>query len=162
MTTDPRDFKGTVDSLYDLYRDPSSGIFLETSTKKIYDKVKRDSRFYHVDYATIERYKRSLETLSKNRERRVLGHRKRHLSFRKWRTYGPRNILLGDLCFLRSIRDHQESKKYIILILLDSFSRLCFLAPLRTTSSREVTAQFEQAFRFFGGPFHKFCSDKGR
>ena len=114
-------FQSTVDGLYDLYRDPNSGIFLETSTRKIYDKVKNDSRFYHVDYATIERYKRSLETLSRNRERRALGYRKRHLSFRKWRTYGPNNILTGDLCFLRSIRDHQESKKYIILVLLDAF-----------------------------------------
>ncbi len=73
-------FYGTVDSLYDIYRDPDSGLFLETSTQKIYDKVKNDSRFYHVDRATIERYRRSLETLSKNRERRVLQGRKRHLS----------------------------------------------------------------------------------
>ena len=114
-------FTGTVDGLYDLYRDPNSGLFLETSTDKIYNKVRKDSRFYHVDRPTIERYKRSLETLSKNRERRVLGYRKRHLSYRKWRTYGPNNILLGDLAFLRSIRDHQESKKYIILVLLDAF-----------------------------------------
>lgn len=114
-------FQSTVDGLYDLYRDPESGIFLETSTRKIYDKVKNDSRFYHVDHATIRRYKRSLETLSRNRERRALGYRKRHLSFRKWRTYGPNNILTGDLCFLRTIRDHQESKKYIILVLLDAF-----------------------------------------
>ena len=42
-------FQSTVDGLYDLYRDPNSGIFLETSTRKIYDKVKNDSRFYHVD-----------------------------------------------------------------------------------------------------------------
>ena len=74
------DFYGTVDSLYDIYRDPQSGLFLETSTQKIYDKIKNDSRFYHVDRTTIERYKRSLETLSKNRERRVLQGRKRHLS----------------------------------------------------------------------------------
>ena len=73
-------FYGTVDSLYDIYRDPDSGLFLETSTQKIYDKVKNDSRFYHVDLAIIERYRRSLETLSKNRERRVLQGRKRHLS----------------------------------------------------------------------------------
>lgn len=74
------EFFGTVDSLYDLYRDPNSGLFLETATNKIYDKVKNDSRFYHVDRSDIERYKRSLEALSKNRERRVLKGNKRHLS----------------------------------------------------------------------------------
>ena len=153
-------FAGIVDGLYDLYRDPHSGLFLETSTNKIYNKVRRDSRFYHVNRSDIERYKRSLTTLSKNRERRVLGYKRRHLSFRRWRTYGPLNCVLGDLAFLRSIRDHQEGKKYIILVLLDAFSRLCYLAPLKSTSSREVQAQFEAAFKFFGGKPHKFCSDK--
>ena len=92
-----REYRKQVNVLYNqLYKDPKSGLFLDNSTQRIYNAAKEDARLAPIDKKTIERYKLSLETLSRNRQRRYLGSRKRHKSFRSWVVHGPKNILCGE------------------------------------------------------------------
>ena len=90
-----KEYENKVHQLYKLYKDPSSGLFLESSGKRIYEAAKRDARLAPISRQDIERYKLSLESLSRNRQRRYLGSRKRHNSYRSWKVYGPKNILCG-------------------------------------------------------------------
>ena len=91
-----REYERKVDVLYNqFYKDPSSGVFLDNSQERIYQAAKRDARLAPIDRKTIERYKLSLELLSRNRQRRYLGSKKRHNSFRSWIVHGPKNILCG-------------------------------------------------------------------
>lgn len=90
------EFDKQVDILYNkLYKDPTSKVFLDSSLERIYEAAKTDARLAPIDRGTILRYKLSLEDLSRNRQRRAIGNRKRHLSFRSWVVYGPKNILCG-------------------------------------------------------------------
>ena len=89
------DFDQKVDSLYKLYLDPASGLFLDSSLPRIYQQANRDAQLAPTDYNSIIRYKRSIEAISRSRQRRAIGNRPRHLSFRRWITWGPNNILLG-------------------------------------------------------------------
>ena len=90
------EFDKQVDILYNkLYKDPTSSVFLDSSLERIYQAAKRDARLVPIDRSTILRYKLSLETLSRNRQRRAIGTKKRHLSFRSWIVHGPKNILCG-------------------------------------------------------------------
>ena len=138
--------------LYNLYRDPTSKLFLNTNVKQIYAACKRDSTLNQVTYDDIYRFKNSIETLSRLKERNILRGRPRHLSFRKWKTNGPLNICLGDLCFLRDIQGYNEGK-HTILVLQDAFSRIAFAKLLNNNSSKEVTRHFADALNFFGGIF---------
>ena len=96
MEEENKEYDNKVDVLYNkLYKDPSSSVFLDSSTKRIYEAAKRDARLAPIDRSTIERYKLSLESLSRNRQRRAIGTRKRHLSYRKWICHGPKNIICG-------------------------------------------------------------------
>jgi len=147
--------------LYNLYRDPTSKLFLNTNVKQIYAACKRDSTLNQVTYDDIYRFKNSIETLSRLKERNILRGRPRYLSFRKWKTNGPLNICLGDLCFLRDIQGYNEGK-HTILVLQDAFSRIAFAKLLNNNSSKEVTRHFADALNFFGGTFLKFCCDRGQ
>ena len=180
------DFQKKLNLFYKRYRDPQSGFFLESNTNRIFEEAKRDSYLHSVTRKDIVRFKNSLSTLSKNKERRILRGRKRVCSYRKWISWGPKNILLGDLCFIPNPRD-PNGKKYTLLVLLDAFryslhynisvfqyfsisfsqysqyffSRLCFVSILRNATSKETADQLEKAFDFFGGPPLKFSSDRG-
>ena len=153
-------FQQKLNLFYKRYRDPQSGFFLESNTNRIYEESKRDSYLHSVTRKEILRFKNSLSTLSKNKERRILRGRKRVCSYRKWISWGPKNILLGDLCFIPNPRN-PNGKKYTLLVLLDAFSRLCFVSILRNATSKETAEQLERAFDFFGGPPLKFSSDRG-
>ena len=157
---DDSDFRGRLNTFYSKYRDPTSTLFLEKDIDRLYSEAKRDADLNPVSRAEILRFKSSLSTLSRDREKRILRGRKRVLSYRRWIVFGPNNILLGDLAFLPSLR-HRNGKRYIILVLLDAFSRLCFLSLLKNATSGEVARQLDEAFRFFGGPPLKFASDRG-
>ena len=160
FTSDNNQTRLKITRLYQLYRDPSSELFLNTNVKEIYDACKRDSSLNRVTYNDIYRFKSSIETLSRNKERNYLRGRSRHLSFRKWKTNGPLNICLGDLCFLRMIKEHNNGR-HTVLVLQDAFSRLVFCRLLNNNSSKEVARHFEDALAFFGGTFLKFGSDRG-
>ena len=155
------DFREKLSRFYSEYRNPQSRLFLQKNTQQLYKDAKFDALLNPVTRAEILRFKSSLSTLSRDRERRILRGRKRVLSFRRWETFGPKNILLGDLCFLPSLRD-KNGKRYIILVLVDAFSRLCFLSLLKNATSGEVARRLDEAFQFFGGPPLKFASDRGR
>ena len=146
--------------LYNLYRDPTSKLFLSTNVKQIYAACKLDSSLNQVTYDDIYRFKNSIETVSRLKERKFLRGRPRHLSFRKWKTNGPLNICLGDLCFLRDIQDRNKGR-HTILVLQDAFSRIAFAKLLNNNSSKEVARHFGDALDFFGGTFLKFCCDRG-
>ena len=88
-------FDKKTDQLYKLYLDPASGLFLDSNLPRIYQAANRDAQLAPTDYNSIIRYQRSLESISRSRQRRAIGNRPRHLSFRRWITWGPKNILLG-------------------------------------------------------------------
>ena len=107
-------------TLYSKYRNPSSRIFLENDVNHLLAHAKQDPDLQPITRGDIVKFKDLLTTHSRNKERRILRGRKRHLSFRKWKCYGPNNILLGDLAFLRDIRS-RSAKKYTIAVFIDAF-----------------------------------------
>lgn len=84
-----------VDELYKVYLDPSSHLFLDSNTQRIYEQANRDAALAPTTHAEIIRYQRSLEDISRARQRRTIGQKKRHLSQRKWITWAPKCVLLG-------------------------------------------------------------------
>ena len=70
----------------------------------------------------------------------------------------------GDLCFLPSIKNKNQ-KKTTVLVLLDAMSRLVYLSPLENASSKTTITHFENGLRFFGvtetHKYYKFASDRG-
>ena len=157
--------KETIEqNLYDNYRDPKSSTFLETDQHKLYSAAKTDASLFPVTYSEIDNFKQSVESISRSFERRLLRSRQRHLQYKKWLTYGPLNVICADLCFLPAT-GQKNSKKKIILVLLDCFSRLVNLQILKNSSSKETIEKFEQGLRFFGASetysYTKFTSDRG-
>lgn len=148
------------DKLYKRYLNPASKFFLVKNINDIYNQAKKDADLNPVTYKDILTFKNSLETISREKEKRILKWRKRHLSYRKWVTWGPNNVHLADLAFLRPIKD-LNNKKYIILVIQDAFSRLVFLRLLRNSSSAEVKKRLGEAFEFFKGTPKKFGCDRG-
>ena len=89
-----REYDRQVDVLFNkLYKDPSSGVFLDSNLERIYQAARRDARLVPIDRGTIYRYKRTLEQFSRQRERRAIGSRRRHESYRQWKIWGPNNVL---------------------------------------------------------------------
>ena len=154
-----QDFLSKRNIFYGKYRNPNSRLFLESNVRKIYKAAKRDADLNPVTQKQIEDFKSSLSTLSRLREDRILRGRKRVLSFRKWRSYGPNNIWIADLCFIPDVRN--RNKKHTILVIADVFSRLCFLSLQKGNSSLETAANLKKAFHFFKGTPLKFTSDRG-
>ena len=90
------EYRGKVDILYNkFYKDPSSGVFLDNSTNRIYQTARQDASLVPIDRKTIERYRLSLEVLSRDRQRRYLPSKIRYKSWRSWVVHGPKNILAG-------------------------------------------------------------------
>ena len=94
------DYEKNLKTFHSLYRDPSSNIFLEKNDERILNEAKTDSFLSPISHSQIERYKWSIELISRDQEQRILCGRKRVISFRPWRTYGPNNIGLADLCYI--------------------------------------------------------------
>ena len=102
--------------LYERYRNPTSKFFLVKDTNQLFQEAKKDAKLSTVSYADIINFKQSLENLSREKERRILKWRKRHLSYRKWISWCPNGIWLLDLCFLRPIK-HLNKRGYTILVI---------------------------------------------
>ena len=81
--------------LYKSFQDPTSRIFLEKNSDRLYRAAKEDSNLFPVTRAEIDQFKRSVEAISRSFESRTLKARRRHLQYRKWITFGPLNVLLG-------------------------------------------------------------------
>ena len=137
----------TISEIYKLYKDPQSGLYLQSNTESLYQAAKREGKF--VTRAEIELFKNSVESHSKNFEARVLRSRKRHLSYRKWVCFSPLHILAADLLYLRQIKRHNNNK-YVVLIIMDVFSRMVKVTHLRNGSSAETIKAFENSLIEFG------------
>ena len=81
--------------LYKSFQDPTSRLFLETNSNRLYQAAKEEASLFPVTHAEIDQFKRSVESISRSFESRTLKARRRHLQYRKWITYSPLNILLG-------------------------------------------------------------------
>ena len=81
--------------LYELYRDPESHLFLQSDTKKIFEAAKNDAKIYPVTRKEILDFKASIESASRDFERRTLRSRVRYTAHRRWISYSPLSILLG-------------------------------------------------------------------
>ena len=68
--------------------------------------------------------------------------------------------VLGDIFFLRSMRDPSRPARPVILF-LDAFSRMAYASIIATTSSQQVLKHLDAAFLHFGGKYRKFASDRG-
>lgn len=157
---DENDYESNLRTFHSLYRDPTSNIFLEKNDERIYEEAKTDSFLNPISHSEIERYKRSIESISRDREQRILRGRKRVLSFRRWRTYGPNNIGLADLCYIPDFKNPRGKKK-TIFVYLDAFSRLAYISLCRNGTAKEIATHLENAFSFVGRPPLKFTSDRG-
>ena len=153
-----------VKQLVQLYRSPASNIFLTRDAQKIYDAVKNDAKLYPTSHKDILRLLQTVESNFRDRETKTLRGKRRYLSFRRWLTFSPCSILLGDLCFLPSIQGQKE-KRHVICVFMDAFSRLVFMKLQKGTTSRETLQSFEESLAFFYandvGKYRLFCSDKG-
>ena len=108
-----------IDKLYQVYLDPSSGLFLDSNAQRIHAKANRDAALAPVTYAEIDEYKKSLEDISRARQRRAIGNRQRHLSQRKWLVWAPKCVLLGrqksNLCVRPTQSDPIEPSYFFVV-----------------------------------------------
>ena len=137
----------TTQEIYNLYKDPNSDLYLQQNTEALYQAAKREGKF--LTRGEIRTFQRSVEAQSRNFEARILRSRKRHLSFRKWLSFSPLHILAADILFLRRIKQ-DNNKKYVVLIIMDVFSRYLKVTPLKSTSSKETIQAFEASLKEFG------------
>lgn len=154
------DYEKNLRTFHSLYRDASSNIFLDKNDERIYNEAKTDSFLSPISHLQIGKYKRSIESISRDREQRLLRGRRRVVSFRSWRTYGPNNIGLADLCYIPDFKN-PKGKKKTIFVYLDAFSRLAYVSLCKNGTAKEVATHLEKAFSFVGGPPLKFTSDRG-
>ena len=84
-----------INLLQKLYKDRTSGLFLLKNTDKIYRQAKRHAELASVTRATIEKFKASIEGLSRAQEQRILRGASRRYSFRRYKFFGPNHIVLG-------------------------------------------------------------------
>ena len=90
-----------LEALYQDFLDVNSKNFASVNVDQIYRNSLNDAQRHPVSRNAIEKLKSSLESISREKERRVLKGRKRKASFRKWLTFAPRHIILGRTRALR-------------------------------------------------------------
>ena len=134
--------------LYSRFTDLNSPDFASVNINEIYQNSRLDSLKNPVSREDIRNLQTSLESLSQQKERRLLRGRKRKASFRKWYTFSPRQIIVGDLCFLRQL-DKTNRNYTTIAVHMDAFSRLVHLATQRSKTSKATLKSFEKAIAFF-------------
>lgn len=154
----------TVKRLVELYRSPTSNIFLTRNAQEIYKAVKNDAKLHPTSYKQIWRLQQTVESSFRGRESRILRGKNRYLSYRPWLNFSPCQIILGDLAFIPNISG-KTSKHHVVCVFMDSFSKLVFMKVQKSTLSSETLNSFEEALPFFYGNnvgrYRLFCSDKG-
>ena len=153
-----------LNSLYNEFTNPNSPNFASVNINDIYRNSKSDSSQHPVSRSDILEFQASLESLSRQKERRLLRGRKRKASFRKWIVFCPRHLIVGDLCFLRQL-DSTNKSQTTIAVFMDAFSRLAHLSTQRTRSSKATLKSFNKAIAFFSKEYSNtyklFNSDLG-
>ena len=137
-----------IDSLYSGFSNLNSPNFASVNINEIYRNSQSDSLKHPVSWQDIKDFQLSLESLSRQKERRLLRGKKRKASFRKWYTFSPRQIVVGDLCFLRQL-DSSNKSNTTIAVYMDAFSRLAHLSTQRSKSSKTTFNSFKKAIAFF-------------
>ena len=138
----------SLQRLYNRFTDLNSPDFASVNIDQIYRNSQLDSLKDPVSREDIRNLQLSLESLSQQKERRLLRGSKRKASFRKWYTFSPRQILVGDLCFLRQL-DSTNRSYTTIAVHMDAFSRLVHLSTQRSKTSKATLKSFEKAIAFF-------------
>ena len=94
-----------LEALYQDFLDVNSKNFASVNVDQIYRNSLEDAQRHPVSHDAIKELKTSLESISREKERRILRGQKRKASFRKWLTFAPRHIILGrtELCDNRLI-----------------------------------------------------------
>ena len=111
-----------LNNLYSNFSNPNSISFASVDIEQILRNSNSDASQHPVTRDDIKRFQLSLESISRQRERRILKGRKRKASFRKWVVYSPRHLILGDLAFLRKL-DSTNNSHTIIAVFMDAHSR---------------------------------------
>ena len=111
-----------LNNLYSNFSNPNSISFASVDIEQILRDSNSDASQHPVTRDDIKRFQLSLESISRQRERRILKGRKRKASFRKWVVYSPRHLILGDLAFLRKL-DSTNNSHTIIAVFMDAHSR---------------------------------------
>ena len=115
--------------IYAQFRNPSSNLFLETNTEKIFQAAKTDANLYPVSRDEILAFKNNLELASRNFEQRTLGNRRpRYLNYRSYISFSPRSIICGDLLFVKSLK-HLGKKTVVISLFMDIFRFIHYFIP---------------------------------
>ena len=111
-----------LNDLYSNFSNPNSVSFASIDVEQVLRDSNSDATRHPVTRDDIKRFQLSLESISRQRERRILKGRKRKASFRKWIVYSPRHLILGDLAFLRKL-DATNNSYTIIAVFMDAHSR---------------------------------------
>ena len=155
------------------FSDLSSPLFGEININRIYQQAKTKSLTEPTSIAAIKKLQSKVESLSKMRQKYLIGNSRRKYSFRPWLSFAPRHLIVSDLCYLRRLNvspTNRQSHRTLFLA-MDHFSRLVFLNFQKNRSSSETLKSFEKAFDFFtkgntykntyrklgcdrGGPYH--------
>ena len=115
MALSQKNKKRTLEIFQDQYLNPNSAIFLERNNKIIKTFLEKNKTLTPLKTKDIIEYKQQLYHLSKDREIRLLKGRKRQISHRSWLSFGPNNILLADITFLRRISDPTKRHRPVLV-----------------------------------------------
>ena len=151
--------------IYQQFINPDSELFLQTDVQALYTAAKNDRALFPVTREEISRFRQNLELASRSYEQRILKLRPRSDNFKSYLLWAPQSILAGDLCFLSRLRQGEKRNKVVVAVYQDIFSRCCFLAIQKSTSSQETAQTLQQALTFFGcsdlEKYRLFVSDRG-
>ena len=113
--------------IYAQFVNPTSKLFLETNTEKLFQAAKFDANLYPVSREEIQKFKENLELASRHFEQRTLGNRQpRYLNYKSYISFSPRSIICGDLMFVKSLK-HLGKKTVVISLFMDMFRFICLI-----------------------------------
>jgi hypothetical protein len=176
-----RDFQLPI--LLELYSNPQSDLYMERSTKVLTEAANKDARLYGISREAILQFKMYVEELSRAKTLRVLKPWERRYSYRRYRSFAPRDIITGDIAFLDNLDlKVANNGKHILLLLMDVFSRFISLQLQANAKAETTLKSFQIAIKndFYANPdltpntmnreemalrgdavYRKFLSDKG-
>ena len=62
---------------------------------------------------------------------------------------------------MRDIKDVKNGRHIPAIIIMDAFSRMCYVNTMRNVKSSSTVAELHKAFDFFGGKPLKITADRG-
>ena len=123
---------------------------LDSLLKKIYTKTNSPTAFS----AGIEKFLRTQKSLSLHKQRR------KHFRRRPFIFHAPYESIMADLIFYTDIAPQNSYYKYALTV-IDCFSKMAFVEPLKTKQSEEVSNALERIINRFPIIPRRFLSDAG-